>query len=141
VEEFFLLLAFQQNFLSQKAYICHIMTNNNRDMGRRRKSGYQGDLRTPLVRSNPLNKLVDLHNAVAGNYVFSGKGTPLFYELVERQKKDCPHCLSSIYEEPALLICDYLNSDDVMKVLRCDRRTALDYLQTLRDIVKFYKRV
>jgi hypothetical protein len=114
--------------------------NNNRDMGRRRKSGYQRDLRT-LVRSNPLNKLVDLHNAVAGNYVFSGKGTPLFYELVERQKKDCPHCLSSIYEEPALLICDYLNSDDVMKVLRCNRRTALDYLQTLRDIVKFYKRV
>jgi hypothetical protein len=114
-------------------------------MGRRRKDsggGYQPaqQLLGAKVRANSLNKLVFLHNAVAEIWSSNRQGSKLFKELVERRRKDCPDCVKYAYEEPAYLICHYLNSDDVMKVLGCNRRTALDYLQTLREIVRCYKR-
>ncbi len=115
-------------------------------MGRRRKEGgggYQQPTQQILgarVRANSLNKLVFLHNAVAEIWSSNRQGSKLFQELVERRRKDCPDCVKYAYEEPAYLICHYLNSDDVMKVLGCNRRTALDYLQTLRAIVRCYKR-
>ena len=114
-------------------------------MGRRRKGsggGYQPaqQLLGAKVRANSLNKLVFLHNAVAEIWSSNRQGSKLFKELVERRRKDCPDCVKYAYEEPAYLICHYLNSDDVMKVLGCNRRTALDYLQTLREIVRCYKR-
>ena len=113
------------------------------DMGRRRKdSGYQQAyvVGTTAVRNNSLNKLVLLHNAVADVWSSNRRGSKLFQELVERRRKDCPDCVKYEYQEPAYLICHYLNSDDVMKVLGCNRRTALDYLQALRNIVRCYKR-
>jgi hypothetical protein len=115
-------------------------------MGRRRKdggSGYQPATQQVLgtkVRVNSLKKLVLLHNAVAEVWSSNRQGSNLFKELVERRRKDCPDCVKYVYEEPASLICHYLNSDDVMKVLGCNRRTALDYLQALRDIVCCYKK-
>jgi hypothetical protein len=114
-------------------------------MGRRRKEG--GGRYRPTqqvigakIRANSLNKLVLLHNAVAEIWSSNRRGSNLFQELVERRRKDCPDCVKYEYQEPAYLICHYLNSDDVMKVLGCNRRTALDYLQALRDIVRCYKR-
>jgi hypothetical protein len=110
------------------------------DMGRRRKgSGYQLNVVGTTVRANSLNKLVLLHNAVADVWSSNRQGSKLFKELVERRRKNCPDCVKYAYNEPAYLICHYLNSDDVMKVLGCNRRTALDYLQALRDIVRCYK--
>jgi len=110
------------------------------DMGRRRKgSGYQLNVVGTTVRANSLNKLVLLHNAVADVWSSNREGSKLFKELVERRRKNCPDCVKYAYNEPAYLICHYLNSDDVMKVLGCTRRTALDYLQALRDIVRCYK--
>ena len=115
-------------------------------MGRRRKDGGGGyqqkspQLLRTRVRANSLNKLVFLHNAVAEVWSSNRQGSKLFKELVERRRKDCPDCVKYEYQEPAYLICHYLNSDDVMKVLGCNRRTALDYLQTLSAIVRFYKR-
>lgn len=105
-------------------------------------SGYQPTQQVlgARVRANSLNKLVFLHNAVAEIWSSNRQGSKLFKELVERRKKDCPYCVKYEYQEPAYLICHYLNSDDVMKVLGCNRRTALDYLQTLRAIVRCYKR-
>jgi hypothetical protein len=110
-------------------------------MGRRRKDGgYQPQhVVGATIRSNSLNKLVFLHNAVAEIWSSNRQGSKLFKELVERRRKDCPDCVKYAYNEPAYLICHYLNSDDVMKVLDCNRRTALDYLQALRDIVRCYK--
>jgi len=109
-------------------------------MGRRKKEGgYQAHVGGPAVRIKSLNKLVLLHNEVADIWSSNRRGSKLFQELVERRKKDCPDCVKYAYEEPAYLICHYLNSDDVMKVLGCNRRTALDYLQALRDIVCCYK--
>ena len=114
-------------------------------MGRRRKDGSGGHQPTQKfhgarVRANSLNKLVFLHNAVAEIWSSNRRGGKLFQELVERRRKDCPNCVKYEYQEPAYLICHYLNSDDVVKVLGCNRRTALDYLQTLRAIVRCYKR-
>jgi hypothetical protein len=111
------------------------------DMGRRRKDGgYQSQhVVGTTVRANSLNKLVLLHNAVADVWSSNRQGSKLFKELVERRRKDCPDCVKYAYNEPAYLMCHYLNSDDVMKVLGCNRRTALDYLQALRDIVRCYK--
>jgi hypothetical protein len=114
-------------------------------MGRRRKDGGGGYQPTQQVlgakvRANSLNKLILLHNAVAEIWSSNRRGSKLFKELVERRRKDCPNCVKYEYQEPAYLICHYLNSDDVMKVLGCNRRTALDYLQTLRAIVRCYKR-
>jgi len=111
------------------------------DMGRRRKDGgYQPQhVVGTTVRSNSLNKLVLLHNAVADVWSSNRQGSKLFKELVERRRKDCPDCVKYAYNEPAYLICHYLNSDDVIKVLGCNRRTALDYLQALRNIVRCYK--
>ena len=110
-------------------------------MGRRRKGGgYQPqNVVGTTIRTNSLNKLVLLHNAVADVWSSDRQGSKLFKELVERRRKDCPDCVKYAYEEPAYLIYHYLNSDDVMKVLGCNRRTALDYLQALRDIVRCYK--
>jgi hypothetical protein len=110
-------------------------------MGRRRKNdGYQQAHVTGVtIRTKSLNKLVILHNEVADIWSSDRQGSKLFKELVERRKKDCPDCVKYAYEEPAYLICHYLNSDDVMKVLGGNRRTALDYLQALRDIVRCYK--
>ena len=114
-------------------------------MGRRRKEdggGYQQQspqLVGARVRVNSLNKLVLLHNTVAEVWSSNRQGSKLFKELVKRRRKDCPDCVKYAYEEPAYLICHYLNSDDVMKVLGCNRRTALDYLQALREIVRCYK--
>jgi hypothetical protein len=114
-------------------------------MGRRRKE--VGGRYRPTqqvigakIRANSLNKLVLLHNAVAEIWSSNRRGSNLFQELVERRRKDCPDCVKYEYQEPAYLICHYLNSDDVMKVLGCNRRTALDYLQALRNIVRCYKR-
>lgn len=114
-------------------------------MGRRRKGGGGYQQQSPQllgarVRPNSLNKLVLLHNAVADVWSSNRQGSKLFKELVERRRKDCPDCVKYVYEEPAYLICHYLNSNDVMKVLGCNRRTALDYLQALREIVHCYKR-
>lgn len=111
------------------------------DMRRRRKTdGYQQAHVTGVtIRTKSLNKLVLLHNAVADIWSSDRQGSKLFKELVERRKKDCPDCVKYAYEEPAYLIYHYLSSDDVMKVLGCNRRTALDYLQALRDIVRCYK--
>jgi hypothetical protein len=124
------------------------MTSNrisDRYMGRGRKEG--GGKNQPTqrllgarVRANSLNKLVLLHNAVADVWSSNRRGSKLFQELVERRRKDCPDCVKYEYQEPAYLICHYLNSEDVMKVLGCNRRTALDYLQALRNIVRYYKR-
>jgi hypothetical protein len=111
-------------------------------LGRRRKSGYQeggGVLATANIRNKSLKNLLTLHNAVALNWNGRHK-TKLFNELYERHKKDCPYCFSSRYQDPSYLICHWLNSDDVMRVLKCNRRTALDYLQVLRDIVGPYVR-
>jgi hypothetical protein len=109
-------------------------------MGRRRKDGgHQPTVVRTTVRANSLNKLVLLHNTVADVWSSNRQGSKLFKELVERRRKDCPDCVKHAYNEPAYLICHYLNSDDVMKVLGCNRRTALDYLQALRDIVCCYK--
>jgi hypothetical protein len=93
-------------------------------MGRRRKDGggYQQPTQQLLgagVRANSLNKLVFLHNAVAEIWSSNRQGSKLFKELVQRRRKDCPDCIKYVYEEPAYLICHYLNSDDVMKVLGC----------------------
>jgi hypothetical protein len=113
-------------------------------MGHRRKGsrGYQPtqQLAGARIRANPLNKLVLLHNAVAEIWSHNRQGSKLFKKLVERRIKDCPDCVKYVYEEPAYLICHYLNTDDVMKVLGCNRRTALDYLQALRYIVRCYKK-
>lgn len=105
-------------------------------------SGYQSTQQVlgARVRVDSLNKLVFLHNVVAEIWSSNCQGSKLFKELVERRRKDCPNCVKYEYQEPAYLICHYLNSDDVMKVLGCNRRTALDYLQTLRAIVRCYKR-
>jgi hypothetical protein len=111
-------------------------------MGRRQKLGFQLQSYT-AVRIKPLQNLVHLHDQIAETFPFQEgkKRSELFKELVKRRKKHCPHCLSIIHDEPAYLICHHLNSDDVMKVLGCNRRTALDYLQALRDIVGFYKKI
>jgi hypothetical protein len=112
-----------------------------RRMRRRDGGGYpQAHIVGTPVRNNSLNKLVLLHNAIADIWSSNRRGSKLFQELVERRRKDCPDCVKYVYEEPAYLICHYLNSDDVMKVLGCNRRTALDYLQALREIVRCYKR-
>ncbi len=111
-------------------------------MGRRKKEGgyQQAHVVGTSVRTKSLKKLVLLHNEVADVWSSNRQGSKLFQELVERRKNDCPDCVKYEYQEPAYLIYHYLNSDDVMKVLGCNRRTALDYLQTLRDIVRCYKR-
>jgi hypothetical protein len=110
-------------------------------MGRIRKNDryQQAHVIGATIRTKSLNKLVRLHNEVADIWSSNRRGSKLFKELVERRKKDCPDCIKYAYEEPAYLICHYLNSDDVMEVLGCNRRTALDYLQALRDIVRCYK--
>ncbi len=135
------------NLSDKILFICQPMTYNDcrvyRHMGRRRKDGeYQQAhvIGTTAVRNNSLNKLVLLHNAVAEIWSSNRQGSKLFKELVERRRKDCPDCVKYEYQEPAYLICHYLNSDDVMKVLGCNRRTALEYLQVLREIVRCYKR-
>jgi hypothetical protein len=125
-------------------FICQNMTYTNysdRFMGRRRKDGgyQQAQVVGTTVRNNSLNKLVFLHNAVAEIWSSNRQGSKLFKELVKKRRKDCPDCVKYAYEEPAYLICHYLSSDDVMKVLDCNRRTALDYLQALREIVRCYK--
>jgi hypothetical protein len=138
----------RMNLSYKRRYICHIMKCNStsdRNMGRRRKEGggYQPTTQQLLgakVKVNSLNKLVFLHNAVAEVWSSNRQGSKLFKKLVERRRKDCPDCVKYTYEDPAYLICHYLNSDDVMKVLGCNRRTALDYLQALRNIVHFYKK-
>lgn len=115
------------------------MRSRRKDSG---GSGYQPTQQVlgARVRVDSLNKLVFLHNAVAEIWSSNRQGSKLFKELVERRRKDCPNCVKYEYQEPAYLICHYLNSDDVMKALGCNRRTALDYLQTLRAIVRCYKR-
>lgn len=125
-------------------FICQNMTYDNcsdRYMGRRRKDGgyQQAQVVGTTIRNNSLNKLVFLHNAVAEIWSSNRQGSKLFKELVKKRRKDCPDCVKYAYEEPAYLICHYLSSDDVMKVLDCNRRTALDYLQALREIVRCYK--
>src|ERR687896_243437 len=117
------------------------MTCNNRSDrygmdARRRDVKHQTHVVGTAVRNNSLNKLVLLHNAIADIWSSNRRGSKLFQELVERRRKDCPDCVKYEYQEPAYLICHYLNSDDVMKVLGCNRRTALDYLQALRNIVR-----
>ena len=114
---------------------------SDRFMGRRRKDGgyQQAQVVGTTVRNNSLNKLVFLHNAVAEIWSSNRQGSKLFKELVKKRRKDCPDCVKYAYEEPAYLICHYLSSDDVMKVLDCNRKTALDYLQALREIVRCYK--
>lgn len=112
------------------------------DMRRKRRDGGypQAHIVRTTVRNNSLNKIVLLHNTIADIWSSNRRGSKLFQELVERRRKDCPDCVNYVYEEPAYLICHYLNSGDVMKVLGCNRRTALDYLQALREIVRCYKR-
>ena len=135
------LLLEQARIGNRKGYICQNLTHIA-NMGRRRKSGYQegeGLLATANIRNKSLKNLLRLHDAVALNWNGRHK-TKLFNELYERHKKDCPYCFSSRYQDPAYLICHWLTSDDVMKVLKCNRRTALDYLQILRGMIRPYIR-
>ena len=80
-------------------------------MERRRKDGgyQQAHVAGTTVRNNSLNKLVLLHNAVAEIWSSNRQGSKLFKELVERRRKDCPNCVKYEYQEPAYLICHYLN--------------------------------
>jgi hypothetical protein len=111
-------------------------------LGRRRKTGYEDrNNHNTICRINALNKLDKIHYAVMGDWSWNHSKSELFKELAARLDKDCPHCVKVAHEEPAYLICNYLNSDDVMKILGCNRRTALDYLQTLRDILRHYTRI
>jgi hypothetical protein len=80
------------------------------------------------IRINPLLKLVDLHTAC------TDKHSPLYQELRKRYV-ECSPWLSGP-NNPAELALYYLTTQDVMNLLKCNRRTALDYRQALRDIYR-----
>jgi hypothetical protein len=97
-------------------------------LGRRQKSGFQESYSATAIRIKVLQKLLDL------NFEITCMASPLYEELLKRHEKAEPDCHGPMCEEPCHLICNYLNSDDVMNYLECNRRTALDYLQALKDI-------
>jgi hypothetical protein len=108
-------------------------------MGRRAKTGYQSRSNAD-IRNHTLRNLISLNSALM-DQTLDCKPLPLMQELnrryEEHMKKEESRVISMDMANPqdySKLILDYLNTDDVMKVLGCNRRSAVDYLSAMRQI-------
>lgn len=115
-------------------------------MGRRAKSGEQSRSNA-TIRNKTLSNLVYLNDLIMDEKNIYDEKLPFHKELLGRAEVGVKEenagrvkegyyqpIFKDSYARPSDLIITYLNADDVMKVLNCNRRTAFDYLVALRKI-------
>jgi hypothetical protein len=78
----------------------------------------------PVILYWPYEELVRRYKADWKRHPKNAHGwqSPDYHELNKKTRSD--------------LIVEYLNADDVMQLLECNRRTAIDYLNALKSIHK-----